>query len=933
MSLLNQYTEVLTQEDMEYILNLPEVISAKEKIDYKSTGSIYFSVSLTPSIKNAIYEKIGLNILNIESIPMRWIKGDTLPHIDRCVASFENTYLMYLTDSVGELIIENNSFPISKGLAYVFPESTHHETINTGLEPRLLLGPMSEKAMFVGAPSNIFIRQDASSYEYSYDKESWNTISSWPFYIAGGTVEFTTDITFTSADNYFICNYSDLTIGSTSLKSDGTRLKIFIDGVSNYPGLIQNGNVDNNGCNNTYIFNLEVHAINGSTLADKAGWIGQKYFSKGANNNYIVNCSSDGAIGSNSSEGGGIVGSYTACSEGSSLTIIGCSSSGNIGINSGGIVGTYAGNTGDIESSFGGSVKCKSCWSTGTNISTGSGGIFGEYAGDNSYAYARFCYSTGTIGQNCGGIYGRMAGRGSYAEALNCYSLGNIGTNGGGIFGPYSGYNGGNTYASNCYSAGLITTTGNGIHGSSKLNDTQNNCYSANGSWSTTDANTNLTDYPEGSKKVGLVWVATNVNQPYELRNMGYSPYTKENIYFMGTEPTLNNTFPAVGNIPRKDMENENYTNEFNPFNYQSEWFYDMTDFIDENIVVGDKDESNRLQATYWNDLGNDVFDDWGYFYIYDVNSGKYYFPLLTPQNQDDGVITTQIFNTFGRTFTIKHGWDIRGVFKIDISVADASSFRFGAYGEMGSDGDEEFKNVNYNYNIDEQTKTLYYHCHREQGDDEEILYSYFIPKNESENFAFPYEVNYDSGNMSMKTIPLTQGVTIYFSKGRDVKEFIVNELKVGTSESRKIYKVTAGESANSSLISGKSYSILQKGKLENYYDENEEENVWRYQLVESDNTITINSTTGVISTTLSTPPGEYEIYVRNNGSYYISVYILIVNEASQPPPQPEPEVQIEHDYVFNNRNRIGTMRAYIYNGQISWNRYRSWWRRWAYIN
>ena len=68
------------------------------------------------------------------------------------------------------------------------------------------------------------------------------------------------------------------------------------------------------------------------------------------------------------------------------------------------------------------------------------------------------------------------------------------------------------------------------------------------------------------------------------------------------------------------------------------------------------------------------------FFYLYDVNSGKYYFPLIDPQNQGDGTFATQTFNAFGRTFTIKHGWAVQGIFKFDISVADSLPFKFGTY-------------------------------------------------------------------------------------------------------------------------------------------------------------------------------------------------------------------------------------------------------------
>jgi hypothetical protein len=970
----NKHSNVLSSSNIEYIISLPEVIKAKQTIDNKSFGSVYFSISLTPEIKNTIFENLGLDLSNLETIPMRWIKGDTIPHIDRGINTFENTYLVYLTDSEGELVVENNSYPITRGSGYVFSENLHHETINTGVEPRLLLGPMSEKGFAVGVPitfsgeggTTIYIQQINSDIQFSFDQTSWNSIS-FPATVNNTNtslgllkVEFITDITLTTNNHYFICETSHIQFGKTSLKVDGTRPKIDISGVVDYYGLIQNGTDSTNGYDNIYVFNLETRAIGDSILyaseGPGSGWVCQQYFSKGANENYVVNCSSDGPINALC---GGIVGPYSGSELGSQLTIIGCSSSGIIGSYAGGIIGGNSGTNG--------SIKIRSCWSTGEISAWGAGGIAGSNL-DN--AIINDCYSIGNItGERSGGIVGESAGsdEGMAVIVNNCYSIGNVtGYSSGGIVGAF----GNNVSINNCYTTGNVSdnTCGAicGFH-NPENNITISNCYTCgtvdgsghfngvdvnnhtvtinnsfsedlsgtSGTWSSTNANTALYSYPQDSSKIGDIWVATVTNQPYELRNMGYSPYTKENIYFMGIEPTLNNLYPPVGDNPIKDMSNNIYTYQINPYNFQSDFFSDMTDFTDENIVAGDKDESDRLQASYWRDLGNDIYDDWGFFYLYDVNTGKYYFPLLSPQNQDNGVITTQTFNTFGRNFTIKHGWSIRGVFKIDVSVADSSSFIFGAYGEV--DSEEQRKNLTYNYNIGGETKTLYYHSYRDPDDDaNEILYSYIIPKNESENVLFPYEINQVLNDLSIRTKSLTQGVTIYFSKSRDIREFIVNELKVAASESSISYELIPGESAHSAIINGLSYSILQKNKC--VFDEDEEE--WVYQSVDStDNTITINSTTGVISTTSSTPVGIYEIYVRNTGSYHISVYVLIVNEPeTEPEPEPEPEPESEpiayNGYVYQrNNNNSGTFIAYKYSGTVTWKRYRSWWKRWPQIN
>lgn len=236
--------------------------------------------------------------------------------------------------------------------------------------------------------------------------------------------------------------------------------------------------------------------------------------------------------------------------------------------------------------------------------------------------------------------------------------------------------------------------------------------------------------------------------------------------------------FPVGGNAI-KDMDNNEYTDEVNPYNYQSEFFPGMADFVDSNIVEGDKDPSDRLIASYWDDLGNDVFDSWGFFYIYDVSSGKYYFPLINPQNEDDGILTTQTFNVFGRTFTINHGWAVQGIFKFDISVQDSLPFRFGAYGEMGSDGDEDIENLTHSYNINGTNFTLYYQRHSEDGDNIEVLYSYWIPKKTSDNSSITYDFYNDDDDNNMMSKEITNGVIVYFSKTNDVKEWVANDLQI----------------------------------------------------------------------------------------------------------------------------------------------------------
>lgn len=247
-----------------------------------------------------------------------------------------------------------------------------------------------------------------------------------------------------------------------------------------------------------------------------------------------------------------------------------------------------------------------------------------------------------------------------------------------------------------------------------------------------------------------------------------------------------------IGNVPNKDMYNENYTYEFDPNVYQSEFFSGMANFIDANIVQGDKASEDRLIASAWYDLDDDIFDNWGYFYLYDVNSGKYYFPLLSPQNQDDGIFTTQTFNAFGRTFTIQHGWAVQGIFKFDISVNDNLPFRFGAYGNMGFDEHGEITRFKHPvvHSVSNTNMNLYYLKSRDLYNDLEVLYSYFVPKVHTQNTSRTYidcsggTSEEDITNNNIMSVNVQSGLLVYFSKSYDVRDWIISDLNNVTDPS-----------------------------------------------------------------------------------------------------------------------------------------------------
>lgn len=203
--------------------------------------------------------------------------------------------------------------------------------------------------------------------------------------------------------------------------------------------------------------------------------------------------------------------------------------------------------------------------------------------------------------------------------------------------------------------------------------------------------------------------------------------------------------------------------------------------------------EADSHTASYWIDWGNDIFDRWGYFYIFDVTTRSYFFPNLQYVNQPDGVLSTEVFEAFERTFTIVHGYPVSGIYKFDVTCNDDSPFIFGAYGDMGSDGHTVNTDETYAYHRNGETHTLYYNRNLEVFEDGEVdeierFFSYFVPHHAASDTKtyqrFIYEYDDFSDNLSLFSIPVTRGIAVYFSKKNDVREWVVQDLAAGVRNS-----------------------------------------------------------------------------------------------------------------------------------------------------
>ena len=141
---------LLSSIEIQTLLDHDDVIKNKEILNQENV--VKFAIELSETMKNKLSIGLGIDLSKINHIPMRWVKGDTESHKDFGHSEFENTYLIYLTESIGDLIIDNESYLMNAGSGYIFSKGIEHSTVNTENTERLILGPMSESGFVVGIP-------------------------------------------------------------------------------------------------------------------------------------------------------------------------------------------------------------------------------------------------------------------------------------------------------------------------------------------------------------------------------------------------------------------------------------------------------------------------------------------------------------------------------------------------------------------------------------------------------------------------------------------------------------------------------------------------------------------------------------------------------------------------------------------------------------
>jgi len=139
---------VFSDDEVIALMQLPATLDARARLG--TQGTVSFTVPLTDPVRASLQTHLGLDLAAVSQLPMRWIQGDTPAHVDTGSSTFDHTYLVYLNDSPGQFILDQDAYPIEANTAFIFSEGVHHRTQNTGDLPRLLVGPMNEMADPVG---------------------------------------------------------------------------------------------------------------------------------------------------------------------------------------------------------------------------------------------------------------------------------------------------------------------------------------------------------------------------------------------------------------------------------------------------------------------------------------------------------------------------------------------------------------------------------------------------------------------------------------------------------------------------------------------------------------------------------------------------------------------------------------------------------------
>lgn len=156
MSEVTTFKNIFTEDELLFLTTNDAVTTNLSLLKQSNEINISFPLDLPESIKNKLIELFDLSYLETNSqIYMRWSKGDVKEHVDISNKNkiFDKTLLIYLTDSIGEFVVDNNYYDIKSNTGYIFDHNLIHKVTNTENSYRLMMGPVNEFGNIVGPPT------------------------------------------------------------------------------------------------------------------------------------------------------------------------------------------------------------------------------------------------------------------------------------------------------------------------------------------------------------------------------------------------------------------------------------------------------------------------------------------------------------------------------------------------------------------------------------------------------------------------------------------------------------------------------------------------------------------------------------------------------------------------------------------------------------
>lgn len=206
------------------------------------------------------------------------------------------------------------------------------------------------------------------------------------------------------------------------------------------------------------------------------------------------------------------------------------------------------------------------------------------------------------------------------------------------------------------------------------------------------------------------------------------------------------------------------------------------------------KSPAGQLQPSgdrfHWQDWGDDFFDDWGEWYIFNPADQTASYVQFSTINGADETFYTETQTHHSKTFKIVHGWAAQGIYKVDVACTSDDTFQFaiGHYGNMGSDSNTNNSDLTHTASWG----TLHYNFNNQLGV-REFFYTHVIPKKKTDNDSIVVDTTglftavFSNDRLAIWTGAFTHGFTFYYIKGANnstgsMANWVANDIAISNT-------------------------------------------------------------------------------------------------------------------------------------------------------